>query len=816
GVMAEEMSNLPEELNKKLSFILFDTMGIFWTMKYKNERQKELLKDWNLEPKNFDVKIFTPKGFYDLYKEKELPTDFGFSIKTKELDASDWCNTFSIELTSPIGILIEKSVKSLKEKDSYSIKDIINVIRKDTTSEQSVKNAAENRFLAADGWGLFEEHGTEIKEMVKPGQVAVIDLSLYTSVAGNWGIKALVVGIISRKLIEERITSRKYEELEDIRGQTSLTYISKNEEPLIWVLIDECLPYDSEIITSKAHTPIGEIVKRVEKGEKIDVFAYNEFTKKYGYYPIERVYKKGKRKIIKIISETGRELKCTPNHRILSKGGFVYSCLAQNMGIPAVQHYDKNKSSILARLFGHILGDGWLSINQSVGFSGKGDDSDLIKIKKDLDEIGFSSSNIYSRRTKSEVKNQKEDIYIIDGLSQSISSSRKAFRFFKDLGAPIGDKVMQRIEVPPWIINSTNKEKAEFLGALFGSDGQAPSVSNRVSCDFNAIRLFFSKSKELKKEAYLYANQIIRLLKDLGISANISERKGNIRKDGRKTVRYIITIDKNIDNTIKFLEKVGYRYCEKKEIKSNGWLSYLKFRTNIRDKRVSLKKEARRLHTKEMMGKSKIAKKLNVKEYEAREWIYYDKKVFLPRDLPGFEEWINIRYKNKTIFEDIISIEPLGKEDVFDISVKDVHNFISNGCIVHNCHELLPKEGKTPATDALVQLLREGRQPGISLVLATQQPGEIHKDVLTQSDIIISHRLTSKIDIEALNNMMQTYLLADIQRYMNELPDLKGSAIILDDNSERIYPIRIHPKRSWHGGESPSVLKARREIFKEF
>jgi len=135
---------------------------------------------------------------------------------------------------------------------------------------------------------------------------------------------------------------------------------------------------------------------------------------------------------------------------------------------------------------------------------------------------------------------------------------------------------------------------------------------------------------------------------------------------------------------------------------------------------------------------------------------------------------------------------------------------------IDEAHEFLPKEGSTPATDALVQLLREGRQPGISLVLATQQPGEIHKDVLTQSDIVISHRLTAKKDIDALNSMMQSYLLAEIQDYMNGLPDLKGSAIILDDNSERIFPIGVRPKLSWHGGEAPSAVKfsKKEDLFK--
>ena len=113
---------------------------------------------------------------------------------------------------------------------------------------------------------------------------------------------------------------------------------------------------------------------------------------------------------------------------------------------------------------------------------------------------------------------------------------------------------------------------------------------------------------------------------------------------------------------------------------------------------------------------------------------------------------------------------------------------------------------KTPASNALIQLLREGRQPGLSLVLATQQPGQIHRDVMTQSDLVISHRVTSAPDLEALNQIMQSYLLDSIRQYMDDLPTLKGSAIILDDNSERIYPMRMRPRFTWHGGEAPTAV----------
>jgi hypothetical protein len=131
---------------------------------------------------------------------------------------------------------------------------------------------------------------------------------------------------------------------------------------------------------------------------------------------------------------------------------------------------------------------------------------------------------------------------------------------------------------------------------------------------------------------------------------------------------------------------------------------------------------------------------------------------------------------------------------------------------IDEAHEFLPLNGKTIATDALVQLLREGRQPGISLVLATQQPGQIHKDVMTQSDIVISHRVTSQPDIEALNYIMQSYLLESIRRYIDDLPDLRGSAIILDDNSERIYPMRVRPRFTWHGGEAPTSIKEEKKL----
>jgi hypothetical protein len=104
-------------------------------------------------------------------------------------------------------------------------------------------------------------------------------------------------------------------------------------------------------------------------------------------------------------------------------------------------------------------------------------------------------------------------------------------------------------------------------------------------------------------------------------------------------------------------------------------------------------------------------------------------------------------------------------------------------------------------------LLRQGRQPGISLVLITQRPNKIHEDAIAQADLVIAHRLTAKQDLEALSAIMQTYLLFDIKKSIGELPKSKGSALILDDNSERLFTIQVRPRQSWHAGGSPVALK---------
>ena len=364
GVMTEALGDLGVEESGNIASIIFDTMGIYWTMKYKNAKDEELLTDWNLKSKNVNVRVFAPFGYYQEYRDKGVDVDAEFAIKISELEATDWVSLFELKFTDPVAVLIESVIGELREsKGSFSFEDVDDLIKRAENVEQNVKNAVVALFDAAKTWKIFnEEKGTSVRDLVEAGSTTVIDLSMYASL-GAFNVRALIIGLVSKKIFNERMEARKGEEIQAVQhGADYARYQIKREMPLVWIFIDEA-------------------------------------------------------------------------------------------------------------------------------------------------------------------------------------------------------------------------------------------------------------------------------------------------------------------------------------------------------------------------------------------------------------------------------------------------------------HEFLPREGRTPATDALVQVLREGRQPGLSIVMATQQPGKIHTDAMTQSDIVISHRVTAKLDVDALNDITQSYLYESISSKLNGLPRLKGSAIILDDNSERIYPMRVRPRFTWHGGEAPTAIK---------
>lgn len=258
GVIAEGIADLPNEVRDNIGVVILDTMGIYWTMKYANQQDIDILDEWKLKGKSLDVRIFTPIGYYEKYREKGIPTDFPFSIRPADLDAGDWCTIFEISLTEPIGVLIERIISRMKEaKDNFSVDDIIREIQKDEKTAADIKNAAENRFVNSKTWGLFSKEGTPLKDIVRAGQISVLDVSAYVTIPGARGARALVIGLVAQKMFIERMIARKEEEYDEVHSAVHLLDAKKKKSkvPLVWLVIDEAhefLPRHGKTVATDA------------------------------------------------------------------------------------------------------------------------------------------------------------------------------------------------------------------------------------------------------------------------------------------------------------------------------------------------------------------------------------------------------------------------------------------------------------------------------------------------------------------------------------------------------------------------------------
>ncbi len=104
------------------------------------------------------------------------------------------------------------------------------------------------------------------------------------------------------------------------------------------------------------------------------------------------------------------------------------------------------------------------------------------------------------------------------------------------------------------------------------------------------------------------------------------------------------------------------------------------------------------------------------------------------------------------------------------------------------------------AGDAFETLLTRGRAPGVSLVVATQRPGALPTVCLSQTDVLLAHRLTAEADVAALESARPTYL---DRTFAARLPEDVGDALVVDDATETVHAVRVRERRTPHAGTSP-------------
>lgn len=134
--------------------------------------------------------------------------------------------------------------------------------------------------------------------------------------------------------------------------------------------------------------------------------------------------------------------------------------------------------------------------------------------------------------------------------------------------------------------------------------------------------------------------------------------------------------------------------------------------------------------------------------------------------------------------------------------------------IIDEAHLVCPSDRDTSAKHALIEYVKRGRDAGLSLVLATQQPSAIDSRVLSQVDLLVAHRLVMEGDIVAALARMPATLPSRITIGGQDVSSPSAlvrmldtrEAWIADAESSRAFLVAMRPRITAHGGDEPMLV----------
>ena len=131
--------------------------------------------------------------------------------------------------------------------------------------------------------------------------------------------------------------------------------------------------------------------------------------------------------------------------------------------------------------------------------------------------------------------------------------------------------------------------------------------------------------------------------------------------------------------------------------------------------------------------------------------------------------------------------------------------------IIDEAHVVAPSAEVSAARSALIEYVKRGRDAGLSLILATQQPSALDDRILSQVNVTFSHRLSFQSDINAAVNRIPTKSVRSMKFSGTSLSDFgdmmrvldAGQCFLGDQASSRTVLVQMRPRVSAHGGYSP-------------
>jgi hypothetical protein len=256
------VSDIIEEIldqNPTLGILIIDIMGIYFSLKYPNEKDgvpSPELRGWEKEvsPKSYadKVRVLVPEGYKDKYPAGTY--DGVISIRPNQLTLQNWLDALRLQPTEPQGIVLSIFLKRIKELNpNFTLTQLTNLIQDVVTLDETPEDQRDNtvidlsneihfrsttietlqsKLLSTETWGIFSRNALKISQLVKPGFATIIDLSWH-EIPDSVG--ALLIGFLTERLYSLR-KQQSISEMHEAIGESISTEEYEDIPPPVLVV----------------------------------------------------------------------------------------------------------------------------------------------------------------------------------------------------------------------------------------------------------------------------------------------------------------------------------------------------------------------------------------------------------------------------------------------------------------------------------------------------------------------------------------------------------------------------------------------------
>jgi replicative DNA helicase len=432
---------------------------------------------------------------------------------------------------------------------------------------------------------------------------------------------------------------------------------------------------ESGCLTARTRVMRADTNEEVSLGEllasgarEIPVWALDERLK-YVKATMSHVFPTGRKETYALRLASGRRLEATGNHRFLTVDGWLplaELAVGSRIAVPRKAPAPLTPASWPAErviLLAHLIGDGSFVKRQPIRYASV-DEANLAAVARGAKHFGISavrdeypSARVVTLRLPSPVR-------LARGRRNPIAA------WLDDLGL-FGLRSHEKF-VPPSVFRLRDAEVALFLRHLWATDG-----SVTISRSGRGGRIYYSSTSR-------------RLLDDVAGLLRRFEINARIREATTGPHRPQFTLDiSGREDQLTFLTQIGVHGA--RAAACELLLQVLQGATrniNVDTIPPAVWQRVRRALADQGMSHRQFSAAIGTQFCGSTLWKHAPSRGRLALVAGVLDDAeLELLATNDVLWDEIVSIEPVGVQDVYDATVNGVHNFVANGIAVHNSIE---------------------------------------------------------------------------------------------------------------------------------